>query len=161
MTISNLPTIAQIGEDPTIVSNLPLDTLRAIIDTADDAAKSAAFAKRACVNTVSDRLTAEIAQAYVAKGVDTGMIHIDRDGLDVQVDRSKTVTWDQAKLAASVEAIRAGGDDPAEYVKTAYSVSEAAYAAWPSMIRKVFEPARTVKPGNPTIKLAEKLEGAA
>jgi hypothetical protein len=159
--MSNLPTISQIGTDPALVSKLPLDALRAIIETADDAAKAAAYAKKCCTSTIADRLHDGITEAYLAKGVDTGVVHLERDGLDVVVDRSKTVTWDQAALAKAVAEITAAGDDPSEYVKVSYSVSEASYVAWPSMIRRVFEPARTVKPGNPTIKLADMPEAKA
>lgn len=153
--MSNLPTISQIGADPTVVAKLPLDVLRAIMETADEAARAAAYAKKCCTLVVADRLSDAITEAYLAKGVDTGVTHLYRDGLDVVVDRSKTVTWDQVALAKAVAEITAAGDDPSEYVKVSYSVSEAAYTAWPSMIRRVFEPARTVKPGNPTIKLAD------
>ena len=55
--------------------------------------------------------------------------------------------------------IRAGGEDPAEYVETALKVSERAYAAWPERIRSAFEPARTVRTGRSSFKLALKAEG--
>ena len=72
------------------------------------------------------------------------------DGLFVIVaDVPKRIDWDQDKLAAIVGRIRQSGDDPAEYVRTTYEVSERAYGAWPSPIRRLFEPARTLKLGKP------------
>ena len=72
------------------------------------------------------------------------------DGLFVIVaDVPKRIDWDQDKLAAIVSRIRQSGDDPAEFVRTSYEVSERAYAAWPSAIRRLFEPARTLKLGKP------------
>lgn len=151
--MKNLPTLAQIETDPASITKLPLDMLEAIQRTAEDAAAQAAFVKKAVTNIIADRLQPAIEAAYQDKGADTGIVHILKDGLDVQVSRSKTVTWDQAQLASLAKRIAADGDDPSEYLKVTYAVSETAYAAWPSVIRRLFEPARTLKPGNPTIKL--------
>ena len=68
-------------------------------------------------------------------------------------DLPKRVEWDQAKLGEMVARIRAAGDDPAEYVETAFKVSERKYGAWPAAIRDGFEAARTVKPGKATFRL--------
>ena len=68
----------------------------------------------------------------------------------VVADLPKKVRWDQIRLAALVAEIRTGGDDPAEYVSTEYTVSERAYGAWPTSIRTAFDPARTVTAGKPT-----------
>ncbi len=61
--------------------------------------------------------------------------------------------WDQRRLAALVEQIRAGGENPGEYVELTFKVSERAYAAWPERIRGAFEPARTVRTGKPSYRL--------
>lgn len=151
--MSNLPTPDQIAADAGTLKGLPLDAMQAVLETIAERSKVLASARAAITATIAERVNADITAGYIAKGVDTGVIHISRDGMDVVVDRSKTVTWDQAKLVATAEAIRAGGDDPGEYVKVAYSVSEAAYAAWPSFIKRMFSDARTVKPGAPSIKL--------
>jgi hypothetical protein len=71
----------------------------------------------------------------------------------VVADLPKRVEWDQAKLAAMVERIRAAGEDPAEYVEIIFKVPERAYSAWPEAIRHGFEPARTVKTGTLKIDL--------
>jgi hypothetical protein len=67
---------------------------------------------------------------------------------------SKKVEWDQRRLAALAEQIRSGGEDPGEYVEVSFKVAERAYAAWPERIRSAFEPARTVRTGKPTYRLA-------
>ena len=54
--------------------------------------------------------------------------------------------------------IRAAGDNPAEYVEVTYKVAERAYTAWPDRIRQAFLPARTVRPGRQSFKLALKQE---
>jgi hypothetical protein len=152
--MTNLPTIEQLAADPRLVTPLPLDALAAILATIDERAAVLAFVKKAINASIADRMEPAIQAAYLAKGEDTGSVHVERDGMDVKVTRAKKVTWDQGKLAAAVAQIRDGGDDPAEYVDVAYSVPEAKYKAWPAMIRRVFEPARTVTPGNPSLAMA-------
>lgn len=158
--MANLPTLQQVA-DGAELKGIPLDALQAILSTADEQAKLAASVKKLINGHISDRLKAQIAQAYLNKGEDTGSVHLLVDGLDVKVERSKTVTWDQGKLAEVAKQIAAAGDDVSEYVKVAYSVSEAAYKAWPSMIRKMFEPARTVKPGSDAMTITEPKAEAA
>ena len=84
---------------------------------------------------------------------DTGTVRFDDGDITVVADLPKRVEWDQARLAAMVERIRAAGDDPAEYVEISFKVAERNYAAWPAAIRQGFEPARTVRPGQLTIQL--------
>ena len=80
----------------------------------------------------------------------------------VVADVPKRIDWDQDKLAAVVARIRQSGDNPAEYVRTTYEVVERAYGAWPSAIRRLFEPARTLKLGKPryVIEARRKTEAA-
>ena len=104
-------------------------------------------------------------QAHTARrdtGKDTGTVRLVEDGVIVVADLPKRVEWDQAMLAATVERIRAEGDDPAEYVDIAFKVPERKYAAWPRAIRSAFEGARTVRTGKPVFKLSlEEREGAS
>lgn len=98
---------------------------------------------------------ADRAQALFREaGKDTGTIYFDDDGVIVEADLPKKVEWDQALLAALVERIRASGEGPAQYVDIAFKVPERKYSAWPDSIRNVFAPARTVKTGKPTFRLA-------
>lgn len=91
--------------------------------------------------------------ARAAAGKDTGIVRFENGTVEVAVELPKRVEWDQRRLAALVEQIRAGGDDPGEYVELSFKVSERAYAAWPERIRKAFEPARTVRTGKPSYRL--------
>jgi hypothetical protein len=91
--------------------------------------------------------------ARAAAGKDTGAVRFEDGAVEVAADLPKRVEWDQARLAALVAQIRAGGEDAAEYVETSFKVAERAYAAWPERIREAFEPARTVRTGRPTYRL--------
>ena len=79
--------------------------------------------------------------------------------MEIAVDLPKRVEWNQARLAALSERIRAGGEDPSEYLEVSFKVPERAYTAWPERIRTAFEPARTVRAGRQIFKLAIKSEG--
>lgn len=74
----------------------------------------------------------------------------------IVADLPKRVKWDQARLAAIVEEIRAAGEDPTEYVTIEFKVRERNYAAWPNSIRSAFEPARTVETGKPVYRIEAK-----
>lgn len=87
---------------------------------------------------------------------DTGTIHIEDEGFKLTSEISKRPAWDQKKLIQIIADIQKQGDDPSEYVTvtTNYKVPESKYSAWPRSIQKVFDPARTLKTGNPTYSLA-------
>jgi hypothetical protein len=116
--------------------------------------------------TLKDWLEGAIALRYADRaaelrreqGKDTGMVRFADGDVVVVADLLKKVEWDQAQLVALVERIRAGGDDPAEYVEVAYKVPERKYAAWPARIREAFAPARTVRTGKPTFALSLRQE---
>jgi hypothetical protein len=97
--------------------------------------------------------------ARSAAGKDTGTVRFKDDAVEIVVDLPKKVEWDQARLAALSEQIRAGGEDPSQYVEVSFKVSERAYTSWPERIRLAFEPARTVRTGRQTFKLSIKAEG--
>jgi hypothetical protein len=84
---------------------------------------------------------------------DTGSVRFTDGDVSIVADLPKRVEWDQSRLAAVVDRIRAAGDDPAEYVEITYKVPERAYTAWPEHIRTAFTAARTVRTGKATFKL--------
>lgn len=138
------------------VAALPADLLALLQDDSDSALAAAKSAK--------DRLDDALALKYAARtgelrrqaGKDTGTVRLDDGDHVVIADLPKRVRWDQSKLAALVAEIRAGGDDPAEYLSTEFKVSERAYTAWPSSIRDAFAPARTVETGKPSFRIEPK-----
>jgi len=87
-------------------------------------------------------------------GKDTGTVNFDDDGIRITCDLPKRPSWDQKKLADIAKRIAADGDDPAEYLDITYKVAERKYTAWPETLRQSFTPARTLKMGKPTFKLA-------
>ncbi|WP_096701355.1 hypothetical protein [Magnetospirillum sp. 15-1] len=154
MTIPNRPRLADmmtmaVGE----IAALPADMLILLQEEAEEALRRAKMQKD-WLDGVLDRRYATIAAEMRSRdGKDTGTVRFDDGGITVVADLPKKVEWDQEQLAATVERIRASGDDPAEYVDLAFKVPERKYGAWPAHIRTAFEAARTVKTGKPTFTL--------
>lgn len=92
-------------------------------------------------------------EARRTEGKNTGTIRFNDCGLTIVADLPKRIDWDQHELTELVERIKAEGENPRDYVEVSLKVSERKYAAWPPHIRKVFEPARTVRTGKETFQL--------
>ena len=93
-------------------------------------------------------------QLRLAANKDTGIVHFDDGNVHVTADLPKKVEWDQKQLAELVARIAAAGDNPVEFVETTYRVSETKYQAWQESLRSQFTPARTVKVGKASYRLA-------
>jgi hypothetical protein len=156
MTNRNLPTLRSIATDPGVLKTLPLDALDALLCEAEAENKIVSAAKRAITSHVEALYAPHISAAYAASDKDFGTVRVSDGGYEIVIDRPKKTEWDQDALQAAGDRIAAAGDDPSEYLKVTLSVDERKYAAWPSAIRAVFEPARTVKPGTRTVKLVRK-----
>lgn len=85
---------------------------------------------------------------------DTGTVNFPLEGVMVKAQVSKTVKWNQEGLAGLCERIRSAGDNPSEYMKIAYDVSETKFKEWPDTIKNAFSPFRTVVPGKPRFDYA-------
>lgn len=90
-----------------------------------------------------------------ADGKDTGTIRFADGAVTVVAELPKRVDWDQAKLAALVERIKADGEDPTEYVDISFDVAERKYSAWPAHIRMAFDGARTVRTGKQRFRFSQ------
>lgn len=93
-------------------------------------------------------------QLRAAEAKDTGTVRFEDNGFIIVAELPKRVKWDQQRLKDLVELIRSGwGEDPADYVKVKFEVSERAYEAWPARLKELFTPARTVETGKPSYEL--------
>ena len=128
----------------------------------EDASANLEAAKR-----LKDWIDGAITHRYAERAInarrtehkDTGTIRFLDDTVTVIADLPKKIDWDQDLIAEVIERIRAGGDDPAEYVEISFKVPERKYTAWPESIRATFAPARTVKTGKQTFRLTINNEG--
>ena len=135
------------GLSPQEIAALPVELLAILQREIDERLKRDKAAKTRLDAALTVRYATRAAEERQAQAKDTGTVRFDDGDFTVVADLPKRVEWDQSRLAAMVERIRAAGDDPAEYVDIAFKVPERKYAAWPDAIRQGFEPARTVKTG--------------
>jgi len=160
MTISNHLTLEalthlSIGE----IAALPAIELARLQTEADEALRKA---KRTmewldCALAQKYAARAKAVRAYADK--DFGVARFTDGEVIVVAELPKKIEWDQKHLSQLSERIEAEGDDPREYVEVTLKVSERAYAAWPTHLRTLFAPARTVRPGKETIRLIVEKEG--
>lgn len=135
------------------IAALPSGKLARLQRETDKALRKAKLAAAWLDGALSLRYADRAHQARAADLKDTGAVRFDDNGVTVSADLPKRVEWDQEKLSGVVELLSAEGEDPRHYVEITLRVSERRYAAWPPHIRKVFEPARTVRTGKETFQL--------
>lgn len=143
------------------IRSLPIGEIAALPPAHLALLQEEAEAALATAKTLKDWLDGAIAlrfgerarEARAALGKDTGTVRFTDGTVTIVADLPKKVDWDQVRLAALVETIRASGDDPSQYVEISLSVSERAFGAWPDAIRRTFEPARMLRTGKPTFRL--------
>ena len=136
------------------IAALPAEQLALLQEDAEAALSAAKTLKEWLDGAIALRFGEQARTARRDAGKDTGTVRLVEDGVIVIADLPKRVEWNQAQLAVLVERIRAAGNDPAEYVDTAFKVPERKYTAWPSAIRTAFEDARTVRTGKPVFRLS-------
>jgi len=152
--LANRPTLATLRQMPVSdVIALPAEHLALLQTDAREALDAAKRIQDWIEAAIALRFDQRAVGARAAAGKDTGTVRFQDGSVEIAVDLPKKVEWDQARLAALIPQIRAGGEDPAEYVEVSFKVSERAYTAWPERIRLAFEPARTVRTGRATYRL--------
>ncbi|PWS34581.1 hypothetical protein DFH01_23875 [Falsiroseomonas bella] len=153
-TRSNRPSLGTVRTMPVgDVIALPAEHLALLQSDAREALDAAKRTLDWIEGAIALRYEQRAIGARAAAGKDTGAIRFQDGSVEVSAELPKRVEWDQRRLAALADHIRAGGEDPAEYLEVSFKVSERAYTAWPDRIRKAFEPARTVRTGKPVYRL--------
>lgn len=132
------------------------DKLIEMIERCDRAIKTIEKDKNDLQEKLLFMLREEVENSLEGKAYGCGTANIETDTKTIKVTIGKKVDWDQDKLKSIWNDIQKGGENPEEYITLKYGVSENAYKSWPSSISDVFEPARTVTPSKPTLKIEEK-----
>ena len=135
-----------------------LDNLLGSIEAVNNQLEQLKREKAQLEATLAESVADSVHQQLSDKDYGCGTATINTDAYKVKVVISKDVKYDQEKLADLFDKIRQSGEDPFEYIKVKYDVSETAYKNWPSNIRQAFEPARTVEPSKPKITFDKKGE---
>jgi hypothetical protein len=153
--LKNMPSLSDLATDPDAAKGVELDAIQILLADAVAQATLAAQAKKVLIGEIESRYGANISAAYLREGKDAGTVHVTADGYELTADRPKKVEWDQAELQAIAARITAAGDHPSEYMDVTFTMQERRYTALPRSMQEIFAPARTVKPGSLSIKLAK------
>ena len=160
MTNENMITLEQLRRIPMgELASLNAHQLARLQEEAITAVSSAKLTKELLDGILNRKYGDQAAEFRHLLGKDFGAVRFDDDGITVISDLPKKPVWDQKQLSSIVQTIQEAGDDPSEYVDTAFKVSESKYKAWPEHIRRTFEPARTLKAGKAVFKLTTKNAG--
>lgn len=92
--------------------------------------------------------------ALLDSGRDFGVTHLADGQLRVAYELPKRVSWDQKRLAEIAERIVAAGERVQDYMDVEFSVPKSRFNNWPPALKEQFAPARTVKAGKPSFRLA-------
>jgi len=158
---NNRPSLDDIRNMPVgVIAKFPAEHLALLQEDADAALDAAKRLKEWFEGAIALRYGDAAAAARRTEGKDTGLVRFEDDAVVVAADLPKKIDWDQSLLAALVERIRAGGENPADYVDISFKVPERKYTAWPTAIREAFASARTVGTAKPTFRLTIKNEDA-
>jgi len=151
---SNRPQLADIRTMPVgEIAKLPAEHLALLQEEAEEALNAAKRIRDWLDGAIALRYGEAAARLRAAQGKDAGTVRFDDGPVTVVADLPKRVEWDQERLAALAERIRASGEKVTDYVSFEIKVSERAFTAWPEAIRQAFAPARTVRTGKPTFRL--------
>lgn len=101
---------------------------------------------------IHDLLTPDLTAIRKLQEKEFGAVHITREGFRVTETIPKKVRWDQEKLFGVYRTILQAGDDPFVWMKAEFKVGEREYNTYPKEIQSVFQPARTVTPGEPKVE---------
>ena len=140
------------------MTNEPKETDDALLRRIEAAEANIAVCERNIKLAKTDlleRREKEIQALLKAKDEPFGDVSIIVGNRKVKINVPKKVTWEQEQLATKYKEIVESGELPEMYMKVKYDVSETAYKAFPKEVRDYLAPARTVTPGNPTVKIAE------
>ncbi|CAK0772116.1 conserved hypothetical protein [Gammaproteobacteria bacterium] len=136
------------------LAHLPANQLAEVYNNLDQLATWLKKTRAKVDAALEQRYGESCRTALLQSGRDFGITHIQDEEIQVSYDLPKRVSWDQAKLAVIAKNLAASGERLEDYIDVELSVSESRYKAWPSRIQEQFTPARTVKPGKVSIKLA-------
>jgi uncharacterized protein (UPF0128 family) len=103
------------------------------------------------VEEIDDHIFNQLKDQIKSQGSTT----VKQNGYKITVTIPMRTQWDETKLRNIAENIKQHGDDPEQYITFKATVPESKYKSWPEQIRKVFEPARTIKPGKRKVEVKD------
>ena len=149
VTVADLPKLAvkQVADLPAV----ELLRLQQEVEAAMRVAKTCAASLEGALDY---RYGSRAKQARAEAEKDTGTVRLEDNGFVIVAELPKRVKWDQQRLKDIADIIATSwGENPADYVKVKFDVSERAYDSWPPRLKELFTPARTVETGKASYEL--------
>jgi hypothetical protein len=138
---------------------MPLAELNELIQRVSSAEESARQYNQFLQLVMHHRFGGRAHQLRQEMGKTTGTVRFEDEGFIVISDLPKRPEYDQQKLKDAIEALRKWGEAPEDYVGIEVKVSETKFGAWPTAVRELFEPARTIRVGKPSYRLERIVDG--
>lgn len=105
---------------------------------------------------IADYFSAGVQEQLAGKDYGAGTANLQTEQHKIKIVLTKKVKYDQDGLRGLYVKIKESGDNPDEYIKTEFDVSESAFKAWPEKIKAAFAPFRTTSLSSPTITVEKK-----
>ncbi len=113
-------------------------------------------AQLANVNTdIADLLAMQLETVRKAQGKEFGSVNVVSEGYRITETIPKRVKWNQKKMAEIFQTIKQHGDNPFDYMKVELGVSEKVYYKLDAGTRGVFDEARIIEKGRPSLEIEE------
>lgn len=138
------------------VKNITVDDVISEIQFIDEQIKNLQKKRTDFESSLNEFIGDDVAKQLAGKDYGCGTATVDTNNYKVKYVVSKRVKWDQDGLKLLAEQIAASGEDPYEYIKVDFDVSETAYKNWPSKYQKAFEPHRAVESSKPKVSFERK-----
>ena len=108
------------------------------------------------VNTdIGDVLSMQLSEIRALQAKEFGAVNITVEGYKVTETIPKRVKWDQNRMAEIFQTIKNHGDNPFDYMKVELGCNEKSYEKFDDGIKAVFDEARIVEKGKPSLKIEE------
>lgn len=143
------------------IVGLPLDVVKRLDNDIEFAIAELKQRQAMLYIAIEQEFSDDLLSARKSKGSDFGAVNVKVGDYTIVQTVPKNVSWDQEKLDTIADKLEVEWkEDPTEYIDVKNSVQERKYNAWPTAIKKLFQPARTVKPGRTKLEIKGKSEDA-
>lgn len=158
---TNRCTLAQLIQMPVEeAQNLPIEQLVMLLEDAEALKADVKRYDTALHDVLTRRYADQAGQARKAAGKDTGTVSLPDGDFIIKADLPSKVSWDEAGLVKVEASLKQMGEPVEDYIKFSRTVGEAAFKGWPSSLKALFRPHRTVSTGKQTFKVERKKEAA-
>ncbi len=130
-----------------------IDELFTELEKANKAKSKAEKEIKAAFAGITELYKAKTAALLKEKDEPFGTVNITDGDFTLKFTIPKNIKWDQDKLGAKYAEIARSNENPLDYIKVEYDVSETKFKAWPEVIKSEFLDARTVTPGKTKIEI--------